>query len=180
MIGAIAAYGLVATYFGLMFLAFGHALSDLSWSRRRVHVDVEDGVQPNPKPKKRTVGEKAAVAARNAVLVLFALVNFVVAWIHIYHYVMEEREKRPDLDFDEWFVQADLFVGAYRQVVETPAQWYWTSQLLLGVGTIVVFTFVESFRCGGIRPLSSFFLGCSAAISLAFPLLLGSVANTPK
>ena len=120
---------------------------------------------------------KARTAARNIFAVTLAFASVAMAWYHITVFMLEDRAAYPDAV--TWVRDSSWFVKAYALVTATPQQWLWSSQLLQGVGTIVVFCFVESFRSGGARPLSSFWLGCAAAISFAFPLFVAAVWNTP-
>jgi len=159
---------LTAVYFVTLFGSLLHAVVDLPWSLRR-------GAKDSSPAQKRS---RLWTTSRNVAIAVYALAAAVLAWYHIFDFMAGDRAGYPSTA--QWVAESSWFVKAYERVTATPAQWFWSSQLLQGVGTIVVFTFVESTRCAGIRALSSFWLGCSAAISLAFPLFIGGVWNTPS
>jgi hypothetical protein len=166
----VVAVASVAVYFITLLVGLVHAVRDVPWSARAARFD------PFPATKIAFTA-RASTAMRNVIVFVFAGAAVTLAWYHITLFMLDDRAKYADTR--TWVEKSSWFVQAYEQVTATPQQWYWSAQLLHGVVSISVFMYVESFRCG-IRPLSSFWLGCAAAISLAFPLFAAAVWNTPR
>ncbi len=155
----LAAAGKTALYFVLLFLTWVHSIRDLfrvGWPRYPV---------------------------LSLLLLGLGLYNVIAAWALIFSWLSDEfyeskLNQGDSFTWEDWFVEIQLFQKAYEMVIATFYQWFWSSQLLHFVSSLVVFTYIEFHRSDAVRPLSNFWLGCVAAISLCFPYVLYIVANT--
>ena len=98
-----------------------------------------------------------------------ALCGLVVTWTFMLIMAAQDMARYPGLA--AWSAQSNLFFDAYRRVTETPAAWWWSSQLMLWAPAAVLFFHAESIR----QRLSYWayvWVGMCVAISVALPLFL--------
>ena len=168
-----------AAYFVTLMLASCHVLLDVyrSYSRRRT--------QTKHKESSSSTSYSAGVNTTFFLLVLFGLYSIATSWDYILEWWLVEDRGRFS-DDEAWLAESEWLTGAYRLVTGTPHQWFCSSQLLQFSCSMVVFVYVESYRCSSssasspIRPLSSVWAACAGAVSFALPMFLAVVVITPK
>lgn len=96
-------------------------------------------------------------------------------WTHIIQFMVEDASRFSTLR--RWIVKSDFFTIAYLKVTETPAQFFWSSQLLLFVPSYVLWLLIAYARAPSRQrffPLCNVWVGCGVAISACVPLALSA------
>ncbi|KAF9976587.1 hypothetical protein BGZ73_008258 [Actinomortierella ambigua] len=80
--------------------------------------------------------------ASNAFYILIATVSLFTTWYYILSWFHVEYVALGS-NLDRFILESDLFVKAYALVTDNLPKWWWSSQLLIGTGTLLTFWSVE-------------------------------------
>ena len=113
------------------------------------------------------------------VLLTASIASMGSVWIHIATY-LERQFYSLGGKWDVWITHTDWFTNVFAAVVQTPSQWFFSSQLLHFSLVLSLFLFVESKRCGIRRPFSNMVVAACGGVAAGFAIFLVGLINAPK
>ncbi|KAF9160428.1 hypothetical protein DFQ26_005530 [Actinomortierella ambigua] len=85
---------------------------------------------------------RTRLTASNAFYILIATASLFTTWYYILSWFHVEYVALGS-NLDRFILESDLFVKAYALVTDNLSKWWWSSQLLIGTGTLLTFWSVE-------------------------------------
>eukprot|EP01122_Echinamoeba_exundans_P009846 TRINITY_DN3546_c0_g1_i1.p1 TRINITY_DN3546_c0_g1~~TRINITY_DN3546_c0_g1_i1.p1 ORF type:complete len:347 (-),score=46.06 TRINITY_DN3546_c0_g1_i1:152-1192(-) len=128
---------------------------------------------------KRSWSHAGASTTQRALFILLGLLSLTLAWYNIVAFIIEDYAERHSPDVSKRPTE-NRFVRAYRQVVETPLQWFWSSSLLSFVPSMIGFSVLEAHRNGIFDTAVYIWVGFFGAISGSFPMFLLRLIQKPR